>query len=240
MLPGSIWGEDNPDIQHRQCNSRATSVQICAEVCKSGSSKMSEYSTALRSWKRPRRRFNTKTQVQKANLGHPAPGKACSDDRQGLALVRGGCVSTFGNELHATAALAIDRPAQENRIRRNPERNACATASRRAALALASRFFGRSMPASSISLERISRTVSELRGRLARLRFRWVLKTFTITIPSTAMARTPANRATALLIPDAVPAWSLSTEAITTVVSGATVTAIPKPSTTDARKNVFQ
>src|SRR5271163_2629254 len=119
------------------------------------------------------------------------------DARQALVLVRGGRVSTLGNEVRATAALAIDRPAQENRIRRNPERKAWETASRSAALALASRFFGRSMPARSISLERISRAVSELRGRVARLRSRWVLKTFTITMPSTAMASTPANRATA-------------------------------------------
>src|SRR5579863_3234485 len=40
MLPGSICGEDNSVIHRRQCNSRGTSVQICAEVCKSGCPKI--------------------------------------------------------------------------------------------------------------------------------------------------------------------------------------------------------
>src|SRR6185295_2863860 len=45
---------------------------------------------------------------------------------------------------------------------------------------------------------------------------------------------------TALLMPDATPACRLSTAAITVVVSGATVTAMPSPRTTTAGKNVVQ
>ena len=60
------------------------------------------------------------------------------------------------------------------------------------------------------------------------------------TMPKTAMASKPAIRATALLIPEAAPARSAPTEFITTVVRGATVTAIPKPSTTNAPKKSFQ
>ena len=50
------------------------------------------------------------------------------------------------------------------------------------------------------------------------------------------MARTPATRATALLIPEAVPARSLSTEVMTVVVSGATVMESPAPKTRKAGK----
>src|SRR5712691_10439303 len=57
---------------------------------------------------------------------------------------------------------------------------------------------------------------------------------------NTAIASRPATRATALLTPDATPAWRLSTAPITVVVSGATVIAIPNPSTTTAGKNVVQ
>src|ERR1700704_2269730 len=58
--------------------------------------------------------------------------------------------------------------------------------------------------------------------------------------PNTAIARRPATRATALLTPDATPAWWLSTALITVVVSGATVIARPNPSTITAGKNVVQ
>src|SRR4029077_20791400 len=54
------------------------------------------------------------------------------------------------------------------------------------------------------------------------------------------IARRPATRATALLTPDATPACRLSTALITVVVSGATVIAMPNPSTTTAGKNVVQ
>src|SRR5512132_2161414 len=47
------------------------------------------------------------------------------------------------------------------------------------------------------------------------------------TNPSSAVAISPAMRATALLNPDAVPTWPGSTEAITVVVKGATLTPIP-------------
>ena len=74
----------------------------------------------------------------------------------------------------------------------------------------------------------------------ARLRFKRKLNNFTITIPRIAMASTLATRATALLMPEAVPARSWSTELITTVVRGATLIAIPRPRTMNAGKNAFQ
>src|SRR5258705_13992342 len=56
----------------------------------------------------------------------------------------------------------------------------------------------------------------------------------------TAIARRPATLATALFTPDAAPACRGSTALITVVVSGATVTAMPRPSTTTEGKNVAQ
>jgi len=60
------------------------------------------------------------------------------------------------------------------------------------------------------------------------------------TTPNTAMASSPAKRDIALLIPEAVPARSVPTEFMTVVVSGATVTLMPKPSMHIAGKNVAQ
>jgi hypothetical protein len=48
-------------------------------------------------------------------------------------------------------------------------------------------------------------------------------------IPDTAIARRLATLETALLIPEAVPVRSWLTEFMTVVVSGATITASPKP-----------
>ena len=61
-----------------------------------------------------------------------------------------------------------------------------------------------------------------------------------ITTPNTAIASTEAARETALLTPEAMPASSGPTAFITVVVSGATVTVMPKPSTTTAGKNAVQ
>ncbi len=47
-------------------------------------------------------------------------------------------------------------------------------------------------------------------------------------------------RETALLIPEAVPAWLCATAFMTVVVSGATLMAIPSPSTITGGKNVVQ
>src|SRR5215470_19069324 len=62
----------------------------------------------------------------------------------------------------------------------------------------------------------------------------------TSAIPNTAIAISPATRATALLTPDATPACCVSTAVIAVVVSGATTIVIPNPSTTTAGKNVVQ
>ena len=59
-------------------------------------------------------------------------------------------------------------------------------------------------------------------------------------MPSAAIARSAAVRETALLIPEAMPTRFAGTALITVVVSGATLTAIPKPSTTTAGKNRLQ
>src|SRR5947207_12987757 len=58
--------------------------------------------------------------------------------------------------------------------------------------------------------------------------------------PSTAIASKPAVRETALLTPEAMPAWLSFTEFITVVVNGATLIAMPRPSTTTAGKKVVQ
>src|SRR5262245_8293247 len=62
----------------------------------------------------------------------------------------------------------------------------------------------------------------------------------TSAIPKTAIAISPATRATALLTPDATPACCVSTAVIAVVVSGATTIAIANPSTAMAGKNVVQ
>ena len=54
------------------------------------------------------------------------------------------------------------------------------------------------------------------------------------------MAIRPAARETALFTPEARPAWLLGTAAITVVVSGATVMAMPRPITSMGGKNVVQ
>src|SRR3954464_2788002 len=54
--------------------------------------------------------------------------------------------------------------------------------------------------------------------------------------PNTAIASRPATRATALLTPDADPAWRASTASITVAVSGAPGLAIPKPSDDGEKK----
>jgi hypothetical protein len=60
------------------------------------------------------------------------------------------------------------------------------------------------------------------------------------TMPIPAMPKRPAVRATALFTPDARPVCSTETASITTVVSGATKSAAPQPSSSAAGKNVVQ
>ena len=54
------------------------------------------------------------------------------------------------------------------------------------------------------------------------------------------MATTTAMRDAALLMPEAAPWKATLTELMTTVVSGATLTAMPSPRTTMAGKKVVQ
>src|ERR1700733_4740873 len=82
--------------------------------------------------------------------------------------------------------------------------------------------------------------MSDGSGTPARPRFNAELNNFTITIPRIATASTLATRATALLIPEAAPARFDATELMTTVVSGATLIAIPNPRTVNAGKNPDQ
>src|SRR6516225_4380340 len=60
---------------------------------------------------------------------------------------------------------------------------------------------------------------------------RWCEKFANNTAPSAATASNPATRATALLTPEAMPAWASPAVPITVDVSGGTVIAIPTPST---------
>jgi hypothetical protein len=59
-------------------------------------------------------------------------------------------------------------------------------------------------------------------------------------IPSTGMQSRLAVRETALLTPEASPACLPETEVRAVVVSGAMTSAIPRPITTTAGKNVVQ
>jgi hypothetical protein len=58
------------------------------------------------------------------------------------------------------------------------------------------------------------------------------------TVPGSATASKPPICETALLMPEAVPACRFSTALITVVVNGATVTAMPSPSTAIAGEKV--
>ncbi len=58
--------------------------------------------------------------------------------------------------------------------------------------------------------------------------------------PNIAIANSEATRDTALLTPDATPVASGPTAFITVVVNGATVTVMPKPSTTMPGKKLVQ
>jgi hypothetical protein len=59
-------------------------------------------------------------------------------------------------------------------------------------------------------------------------------------MPRAAMARRPALRETAVLTPEAIPAWRCSTAPSTAVVSGATLIDIPSPKSTMAGKKSVQ
>ena len=59
-------------------------------------------------------------------------------------------------------------------------------------------------------------------------------------MPNTAIANNPAARETALLIPGAIPTRFSETAFITVVVNGATLRAMPRPSTTVAGKKPVQ
>ena len=70
--------------------------------------------------------------------------------------------------------------------------------------------------------------------------YRLASKAQAMSEPNMAIASSAAMRETALFTPDAVPAASGPTAFMTVVVSGATVTVMPMPSTTMAGKNVLQ
>ena len=97
-----------------------------------------------------------------------------------------------------------------------------------------------SAPAIFVSSRSIAALLGAASPRLSREGAARISNVRASRTPKTAIARRPATRATALLMPDATPAWRVSTAPITVVVSGATVTAIPNPSTTTAGKKVVQ
>ena len=77
-------------------------------------------------------------------------------------------------------------------------------------------------------------------ARCASEASRWVSKAEDSTTPKAAIASRPAVRETALFTPEAVPASAGPTAFITVVVNGATVTAMPMPSTQTAGKKLVQ
>lgn len=114
----------------------------------------------------------------------------------------------FGSIVHAMAALAMARPAQSSMMMRNPNTNDCRITLASADLVLGLRFSGAWRPASWASCARRSSRIADGRERCRNARSKRTRKAQTITMPRTAMASTPATRATALLIPEAMPTRS--------------------------------
>src|SRR5258708_22077905 len=77
-------------------------------------------------------------------------------------------------------------------------------------------------------------------GCAGGIRARWGEKLANNTVPSAATANRPATRATALLTPEAMPAWLSPTDAMTVDVSGGTVMVMPMASTQIAGNTLTQ
>src|SRR5690349_21071621 len=97
-----------------------------------------------------------------------------------------------------------------------------------------------SAPAILGSSRSIAVLVEFVKDRPSRDVFTRVSNVCARATPQKATADRPATRDTVLLTPDATPPCSLSTAAITVIVSGTTVMAIAIPSTATGGKSVVQ
>ena len=140
----------------------------------------------------------------------------------------------------ALAALNSANPEPSSITHRNPATNDSATARLSAAAVAASTPGGSVAPASLLrSPSRNADTCADApssRNWSASV----TSKTLAMTAPNTAIASTAAARDTALFTPEATPAISGPTAFMTVVVSGATVTAMPRPNTTTAGRKPLQ
>src|SRR5258706_1993470 len=150
----------------------------------------------------------------------------------------GGCFPAINHQ--ALPALSRANAAPSSETRRKAITNDSSIARLSAACASPPTLVGMVMPASLVRCASIACCTPGDRCSVARWLSRLLVKTERATIPKTAMASSPAARETALLIPEAIPAWRCSTAPITAVVSGATVMVMPNPITTTAGKKVIQ
>src|SRR5262249_37473085 len=128
------------------------------------------------------------------------------------------------------------RTATERKLATSAPATASSSERACAGLALAGIDTSPRLPLCATMTERTAGGRSSVSTRVERAR----AKAASATTPTIATARSAAPRATALFPPDATPTRPSSTAAITVLVSGATVTAIPVPTTTMAGKNVVQ
>src|SRR5918993_1072850 len=137
-------------------------------------------------------------------------------------------------------ALATANIAAATIATRKPATNDSATAPSTLAAVSPLTFSGTSAaPRSTFSASSCWRACGD-RSRLAVCASRAAENVRKTKIPSSGIAKIPAERETALFTPEASPECLPSTELIAVVVSGAMTNDIPSPSTTTAGKNVVQ
>src|SRR5215212_5511532 len=140
----------------------------------------------------------------------------------------------------ATTALASARPAAMSMATRKPVTKASSIALSTAAAVPPSSPSGTSAPARSTFSASSCWRAPCGRSSSAVRASSWAENIMNTKMPSTGMQRRLAVRETALLTPEARPAWLPETELMAVVVSGAMTSAIPKPITTIAGKIVVQ
>src|SRR5262249_22132021 len=141
---------------------------------------------------------------------------------------------------HATSAPRTARAAASINTHRKPTMNESAiarlTLTAVSGSIVAGGFIAANFARSLSNRCRASGDSSELSSRRSSA----LLNVWSMATPKTAIASNAATRATALLAPEATPARSAPTEVITTVVRGAALDAIPRPSKTMPGKKVVQ
>src|SRR5262249_23478201 len=137
-------------------------------------------------------------------------------------------------------ALNMARPDAHHITIRKPETKDALMEWRTTVCVELSKCAGISMAANWIRCAVISSRFAGERLLVARSCARFRSNVSSITMPSTAIDNTPAILEVALLMPEATPARFPPTEFMTVVVRGATLIAIPRPSTRIPGKNDVQ